>query len=310
MALWPFGKKKKNQDEANEDRTEAERTPQPTAPEHAAPEQAGETAEPAAAQPVPEEPRVTQAAPGTEPLVGYDPVGGSTGPFDGDSVEIEDFDFTDFSDVTLNLGSMRIPMPKGTQVQVEMGDQGPKMVHIVTPSGRFTPVAFAAPRTGGLWEESAEEIADGMRAEGMPVRFEEGPWGKEIVGTGSNGVIRIIGVEGPRWLFRATLAAPTGREEAMAQLGREIVARSFVYRGNEPVLAGNSLQVVLPQQLAAQVQQAVAARQAQQAGQPTQGQPPAGGNPNALSDALRQVMEINNAKNAGGAGGADAQGTK
>ncbi|WP_066525041.1 DUF3710 domain-containing protein [Corynebacterium bouchesdurhonense] len=292
MALWPFGRnKKKAEPEA------------PVAP--AAPVEPVEDAQPVEAAPaeVPvyteEQPQDVAAAPGTEPIANYDPVGGTTGPFDGDSVEIEDFDFTDFSDATLNLGSMRIPMPKGTQVQVEMGDEGPKMVHIVTPSGRFTPVAFAAPRTGGLWEESAAEIAEGMRSEGMPVRFEQGPWGKEIVGTGTNGVIRIIGVEGPRWLFRVTLAAPTGREDAMAQLGRETIARSFVYRGEDPVLAGNSLPVTLPEQLALQVQQAVAARAAQQQGQQVQGSAPAPGNPNALSDALRQIMEMNNPGSAG-----------
>ena len=297
MAFWPFGKKKKDAQ-----KPEAVEAPQPvedTAPAAPAAPEASveETAADTPLQATPDSAEATlAAAPGTTRLTDYDPVNGSTGPFDGDTVNIDDFDFTDFSDVTLNLGSMRVPMPKGTQVQVEMGDQGPKMVHIVTPHGRFTPVAFAAPRIGGLWEESAEEIADGMRSEGMPVQFEEGPWGKEVVGTGSNGVIRIIGVEGPRWLYRVTLAAPTGREDAMAELGREIVARSFVYRGEDPVLAGNSLPVVLPEQLAAQVQQAVQARAAQ--GQGAQGQAPQAGNPNALSDALRQILE-QNAKNNG-----------
>lgn len=223
-------------------------------------------------------------------LTDYDPVGGSTGPFDGDNVDIDDFDFSDFSTVTLNLGSMRVPLPKESQVQVEMGEQGPKMVHVVTRFGRITPVAFAAPRTGGLWAESTEEIIEGMRSEGMPVALEQGPWGQEIVGTGTNGVIRIIGVEGPRWLYRVTLAAPTGSEDQLAEIGRETVARSFIYRGDDPILAGNSLPVVLPAQLAQQVQQAAEARarQAQAAEQA-----PAAGNPNALSDALQQIIAQN-----------------
>ena len=295
MALWPFGKKKNDNLETEqpaqpETRTAApSETPAATPAQHAPAEDAlGESAPVESAQAIP------QAA-GTDKLENYDPVNGTTGPFDGDSVDIEDFDFRDFSEATLNLGSMRIPMPKGTQVQVEMGEQGPKMVHIVTEHGRLTPVAFAAPRTGGLWEESAEDIAAGMRGEGMPVHFEEGPWGREVVGEGANGVIRIIGVEGPRWLYRVTLAAPTGNEVALAQLGRETIARSFIYRGQEAILSGNSLQVQLPGQLAAQVQQAMQARQAQAQGQPAPaaGEAPAGGNPNALADALRQIMEHN-----------------
>lgn len=290
MAIWPFGRKKKKQ------QAEAEANVQAPREEPVAAEDTATPAEPAAATPVetPEEQHApamqASAAEGLQALTDYDPVGGSTGPFDGDNVEIEDFDFSDFSQATLNLGSMRIPLPKESQVQVEMGEQGPKMVHIVTRYGRLTPVAFAAPRTGGLWEESTEEIIEGMRSEGMPVELEQGPWGHEIVGTGTNGVIRIIGVEGPRWLYRVTLAAPTGSEEQLAELGRETVARSFVYRGEDPILAGNSLPVVLPAQLAQQVQQAAEerARQAQNAQQA-----PAEGNPNALSDALQQIIAQN-----------------
>ena len=298
MAFWPFGKKKKKQQQekpvessplepkqeqpgAQATAADAEVAPQPESTEETSPVEKQETA-PAAP--------VASAAAGVEALTDYDPVGGSTGPFDGDNVDIEDFDFSDFSDVTLNLGSIRVPLPKESQVQVEMGEQGPKMVHVVTRYGRITPVAFAAPRTGGLWEESSEEIIAGMRAEGMPVEIQQGPWGQEIVGTGTNGVIRIIGVEGPRWLYRVTLAAPTGSEDQLAEIGRETVARSFVYRGEDPILAGNSLQVVLPAQLAQQVQAAAEAKARQ--GQAS-AQAPAEGNPNALGDALKQIIAQN-----------------
>lgn len=294
MAFWPFGKKKKKQKQENpvessplepkQEQTEAEPAAESTAEtaEQAAPVEKQEAA--------PEAAPAASAAAGVEALTDYDPVGGSTGPFDGDNVDIEDFDFSDFSNVTLNLGSIRVPLPKESQVQVEMGEQGPKMVHVVTRYGRITPVAFAAPRTGGLWEESSEEIIAGMRSEGMPVEIQQGPWGQEIVGTGTNGVIRIIGVEGPRWLYRVTLAAPTGSEDQLAEIGRETIARSFVYRGEDPILAGNSLQVVLPAQLAQQVQAAAEAKARQ--GQAS-AQAPAEGNPNALSDALKQIIAQN-----------------
>ncbi|MDY5786130.1 DUF3710 domain-containing protein, partial [Corynebacterium sp.] len=142
-------------------------------------------------------------------------------------------------------------------------------------------------------------IAEGMRSEGMTVTFETGPWGREVVGTGTNGTIRIIGVEGPRWLYRLTLAAPAGQEDDLTALGRDIVARSFVYRGTDPILAGNSLPVVLPNQLAAQVQQAVAQRDAQQRAQQQQAQqgaqqPPAQADPNALSNGVQNLVNDNN----------------
>ncbi len=198
-----------------------------------------------------------------------------TGPFDGDTVAIEEFDFTDFSLGLLNLGSMKIPLPKNSQVQVEMGDAGPKMVHLVTEFGRVTPVAFAAPRSAGQWSESTEQITQGMIGDGLTVDVEQGPWGPEVVGTGEHGAIRVIGVEGPRWMLRMTATAPHDKADGLRDLTREITARTFVYRGQDPVLAGNSLPVVLPQQLVAQVQQAMEQRaqdarraQEQQAQQP------------------------------------------
>ena len=104
-----------------------------------------------------------------------------------------------------------------------------------------------------------------MEADGFAAHPEDGPWGSEIVGSSDKGGIRIIGVEGPRWMYRLTLAAPAGKEEELAKLGREVVARTFIYRGEEPILAGSSLPVMLPQQLAEQVQQALKERQQQAA---------------------------------------------
>lgn len=194
----------------------------------------------------------------------HDAVNGEAGPFDGDSVDITEFDFSDFSIGILDLGSIRIPLPKESQVQVEMGDNGPRMLHVVTHHGRITPVAFAAPRHAGQWVEAAQEIIHGMTSDGLSASTEIGPWGTEIVGSNDNGQIRVIGVEGPRWMLRVTLAAPAGKEQELADLGREVVARSFVYRGENPILAGNSLPVTLPKQLVEQVQQAMKQRKQQE----------------------------------------------
>lgn len=293
MAIWPFRRKKKQAEASSAPEKVVEESSQAPVETTATDNEAPKVSEELAADNAPgtetSAPEI-RVADGVQVLTDYDPINGSTGPFDGDNVNIDDFDFSDFSQATLNLGSVRIPLPKESQVQVEMGEQGPKMVHIVTRFGRLTPVAFAAPRTGGLWQESSEEIIEGMRSEGMPVEIEQGPWGQEIVGTGTNGVIRIIGVEGPRWLYRVTLAAPAGSEDQLAELGRETVARSFVYRGEDPILAGNSLPVVLPEQLAKQVQEAVEARARQAQGEQ---EAPAEGNPNALSDALQKIIAQN-----------------
>ena len=117
----------------------------------------------------------------------HDAIDGDSGPFDGDSVNIDDFDFSDFSTGILNLGSMLIPLPFKSEVQVEMGADGPKMLHILTEHGRCTPVAFAAPARAGQWRETVKEITQGMRNDGLDVVVEYGPWGREVVGSAPGG---------------------------------------------------------------------------------------------------------------------------
>ncbi|MCS5479106.1 DUF3710 domain-containing protein [Corynebacterium sp. YIM 101645] len=231
MALWPFGKKKDDQP------TEAPDSEPVSTYNDAPPE-----------------------VPATVEVPRHDAVDGDTGPFDGDSVDIAGFDFSDFAQGVLDLGSMRIALPRNSQVQVEMGETGPRMIHIVTEFGRLTPVAFAAPTSAGQWAESTEQITQGMIGDGLETDIEQGPWGPEIIGQGENGIIRVIGVEGPRWMLRMTTTAPHDKAGDMRDIAREITARTFVYRGDNPVLAGNSLPVILPKELVAQVQQAMEQR--------------------------------------------------
>ena len=193
--------------------------------------------------------------------VDYEVDEGDVGPFDGDTVPFEDFDFSDFSRGTLSLGSLKIPLPLHSEVQVEMDGNGPRMLHIVTPYGRITPVAFAAPRSEGQWRQTTKELAEGMRNDGLIVHIEHGPWGREIVGLAPEATIRIIGADGPRWMLRMTIAAPNATADQMTELGRDVVARTFVYRGDEPIFAGQPLPVSLPDKLAKKVQQAMEKRQ-------------------------------------------------
>ena len=257
MGIWPFGKK--NEDAKKEQAKPAAKGEKPVGPESV--DKDAQESYP----PVEDTAADAAAASGNESReFAHDAINGQTGPFDGDSVDIETFDFSDFSIGILDLGSLRIPLPKESQVQVEMGEQGPRMLHIVTKVGRITPVAFAAPRKPGQWAESVEEIREGMSRDGLTVTTEPGPWGAEVVGKNDNGQVRVIGADGPRWMLRMTLAAPAGMEADLAEMTREIAARTFVYRGEDPILAGNALPVIMPEQLVEQVKQAMDQRQQEQ----------------------------------------------
>jgi hypothetical protein len=195
-----------------------------------------------------------QAEPDSDPVAD----GGVEGPF-----EVEDFDDPEVAIVgRLDLGSVLIPMPEGGQVQVELSQLGvPSAVWVVTPNGRFSIAAYAAPKTAGLWREVATELADSLRNDGATVSIETGPWGREVVGTAS-GAVRFIGVDGYRWMIRCVVNGAHESVAALAVEARNALADTVVRRGDTPLPVRTPLPVELPEPMAAQLRAA-----AEQAGQ-------------------------------------------
>ena len=156
------------------------------------------------------------------------------GPFD-----VDDFDDPAAAEVArLDLGSVLIPTPEAGQVQVELTEMGvPSAVWVVTPNGRFTIAAYAAPKTAGLWREVASELADSLRKDVAKVSIEDGPWGREVVGEATAeqdqppGVVRFIGVDGYRWMIRCVVNGPQDKIVALAAEARNALADTVVRRG-------------------------------------------------------------------------------
>jgi hypothetical protein len=203
------------------------------------------------------------------------------GPFD-----VEDFDDPSTAEAgRLDLGSVLIPMPEAGQVQVELTEVGvPSAVWVVTPNGRFTVAAYAAPKSAGLWREVATELADSLRKDVAKVSIEDGPWGREVVGIAQAeqgqppGVVRFIGVDGYRWMIRCVVNGPQDKIVALAAEARDALADTVVRRGETPLPVRTPLPVQLPDPMAAQLRAAAeqaAQQQAEQGQQPQQEPPPA-----------------------------------
>src|ERR1700756_1245315 len=182
------------------------------------------------------------------------------GPFD-----IGDFDDPAVAELArLHLGSGLLPMPPAGQLQVELTETGvPSAVWVVTPNGRFTIAAYAAPKTGGLWREGAGELADSLRKDSAQVSIKDGPWGREVVGVAS-GVVRFIGVDGYRWMIRCVINGPHETVEALEQEARAALADTVVRRGDTPLPVRTPLAVQLPEPMVEQLRAAAAAQQAPQ----------------------------------------------
>lgn len=190
------------------------------------------------------------------------------GPFD-----IEDFDDAAVAaEGRLDLGSVLIPLPAAGQVQVELNEAGvPSAVWVVTANGRFTVAAYAAPKSAGLWREVAGELADSLRKDGASVSIQDGPWGREVVGTAS-GVARFIGIDGYRWMIRCVVNGAAEGIDALSAEARDALRDTVVRRGDTPLPVRTPLQITLPEPMAAQLR-AAAAQQAQQAQQGQQAPP-------------------------------------
>jgi hypothetical protein len=180
------------------------------------------------------------------------------GPFD-----IEDFDDAAAAEAgRLDLGSVLVPMPASAQLQVELTESGiPSAIWVVTPNGRFTISAYAAPKTGGLWREVAGELADSLRKDGAAVSIQDGRWGREVVGTAA-GVVRFIGIDGYRWMIRCVVNGTAETIDALTEEAREALVDTVVRRGDTPLPVRTPLQVALPEPMASQLREAAAAQSA------------------------------------------------
>ncbi|MCV7400696.1 DUF3710 domain-containing protein [Mycobacterium fragae] len=221
-----------------------------------------------------------QQEPETEPAAGDD----LDGPFD-----IEDFDDPAAAEAgRLDLGSVLVPMPETAQLQIELTDTGvPSAVWVVTPNGRFTIAAYAAPKTSGLWREVAGELADSLRKDGAAVSIQDGRWGREVVGTAS-GVVRFIGVDGYRWMIRCVVNGSAESIDALTEEARKALEDTVVRRGDTPLPVRTPLPVQLPEPMAAQLREAAAQQAAQQGGPGGGEDPPA---PSARRSAAGSAMQ-------------------
>lgn len=181
------------------------------------------------------------------PEVAHGPFDGAADPEDGAS--------------RLDLGSVRLPVPEGAQLQVEMDRNGPvRAVHLMTRLGQLTVTAFAAPRSGGLWEEVCSELRAQLRTDGADPRVQQGEWGREIVAVTEAATLRFLGVDGPRWMLRGVAAGSAEQAEPLAQLLRDVVRDTVVVRGAEPLPVRSPLPLQLPEPLAEQLGQAAGRR--------------------------------------------------
>lgn len=174
----------------------------------------------------------------------------ATGPFDesdvaGDGVQ------------RVDLGSLLVAPGEGRELRLQVDEQSGavRSVMLAGPEGALELQAFAAPRGGDLWGTVRPQIAADITRRGGTATEREGRFGTELVcqlpvqrpdGSVATQPSRILGVNGSRWMLRASLLGRPALDPDSSTDWEDALAQVVVRRGENAMPVGEPLPVKLP----------------------------------------------------------------
>ena len=180
--------------------------------------------------------------------------GRTSGPYDVDDVD-------DVEDETqrLDLGALRVPVPDGCEVRVDMQDDQVVAATLVDGRSALQIHAFAAPRSEGIWDEVRQEIAESLRTSGGAADEVDGPFGRELRARipgpdGQQQPARFLGVDGPRWFLRGLFTGAASTDPHQARVLEDAFRNVVVVRGGEAMAPRDLLALKLPREALAHLE--------------------------------------------------------
>jgi hypothetical protein len=178
------------------------------------------------------------------------PADDARGPWDSEDPPADDVDRVD-------LGSLRVAPREGADLRLQVDESTGEVqsVMLAAEEGALELRAFAAPRNGDLWAEVRPQIAADISRHGGTATERQGRWGTELVcqmqvvlpdGSQAMQPSRIIGVNGARWLLRATFLGSPAVEPENAEDWEDALAGIVVHRGSHAMPVGDALPLTLP----------------------------------------------------------------
>ena len=155
----------------------------------------------------------------------------------------------------LDLGGLLIaPAPNiDVQVQVDEGSGQVAQLSFTTKGAAVQVQPYAAPRSGGLWDDVRGQIKSSINSNGGLVEEAEGSFGTELRaqvpadGSGALQPARFCGVEGPRWFLRAVFLGAAARPGSEANILEAMVRQLVVVRGGDAMPVGAPIPLTVPQ---------------------------------------------------------------
>ncbi|WAA64540.1 DUF3710 domain-containing protein [Microbacterium oxydans] len=156
----------------------------------------------------------------------------------------------------IDLGGIKILPREGLNLRLEVEEQSKRIVAVgldyADSSLQVQP--FAAPRTGGLWDETRVQLRDQVKAQGGRVEEREGPLGKELLaevpaaaseGSGLR-LARFIGIDGPRWFLRGVIGGAGASDPEAGAKVEDLFRSIVVVRGGAPMPPRDLIPLKMP----------------------------------------------------------------
>ncbi|MCI5825745.1 MAG: DUF3710 domain-containing protein [Arcanobacterium sp.] len=170
----------------------------------------------------------------------------ATGPFDSE-------EYGELGDL-VDAGSLWLPLSDKALLQFGM-DNASQLVlaaFYVMETSAVQLQAYAAPRSHGIWDSVRRDLREALANSGGFSEEVESPFGPALrsqVPNGEGGAFTtqlFIGVDGPRWLLKATLTGDAAVDPQAAAPFYELIRGVVVHRGNAPHPPQEFLPLELP----------------------------------------------------------------
>ena len=170
------------------------------------------------------------------------------------------FDVEDLPDdgvTRVDLGSLILTPEPGRELRLQVDErtQEVQAVILTGTDGALELRAFSAPRNGDLWSTVRPQVGADMARRGGTATEQEGPFGPELLcqvsmknAEGQAGIqhSRIVGINGSRWMLRATFLGRPAQDPESAAAWEATLRNTIVRRGDHAMPVGDPLPVDLP----------------------------------------------------------------
>ena len=155
----------------------------------------------------------------------------------------------------VDLGSLQVPVLPEIEIQLVFAEQQGALVTARYGDNAMQLQAFAAPKSGQLWDEIRAEHSAEITGAGGTCEERQGSFGAELLtsvpmqpGQPEAGLVplRFVGVDGRRWFLQAVFAGEAAADPGAAAPLEAMLREVVVVRGDYPAPPREMLELRLP----------------------------------------------------------------